>query len=116
MERIKPSEPSGHKRGRGKPPIGSKPSKTVLQRLYVREANSVREIADLQGCTKDMVYRALKEYGIQARTNASRSQLRTIPLRDLEAAIRHKGIRGTARELGIDEGTIRHHLKARKSQ
>jgi hypothetical protein len=116
MARIKPSELSGNKRGRGKPPLGSKPNKKVLQRLYVREARSIREVANLQGCTKDMVYRALKEYGIEARPNASRSQLRKIPLTDLEAAIRDKGIRGTARDLGIDEGTIRHHLKVRKGQ
>jgi hypothetical protein len=53
-------------RKRGKPPLGSKPIKIVLQRLYVKEARSIREVADLLGCTKDMVARALKEYGIES--------------------------------------------------
>jgi uncharacterized protein YidB (DUF937 family) len=35
-------------------------------------------------------------------------------LKDLEAAVNEKGIRGLAREMGIDEGTLRHHLKMRK--
>jgi len=116
MERTKHSEQPGEKRGRGKPPIGTKPSKAVLRRLYVTESRSIREIGNLQGCTKDMVARALKEYGIEARTNASRSRLRTIPLQDLEAAIRDKGLRGAARDLGVDHSTLRHHLKVRSGQ
>lgn len=95
--------------------MGSKASKTVLRRLYVGESRSIREIASLLGCTKDMVYRALKEYGIEARTKASRSQLRTIPLEDLKSAVRGKGLRGAARDLGVDHSTLRHHLKVRSS-
>jgi len=86
----------------------------VLQRLYVREARSIREIADLQGCTKDMVARALKEYEIEARTNVKRSGLREYSLKELELGIERSGIRGFARELGIDESTLRHQLKVRK--
>jgi hypothetical protein len=85
----------------------------VLWRLYVREARSIREIADLQGCTKDMVARALKEYKIEARSNASRSQLRNIPLEEIERKIGELGIWGYAKELGVAEGTVRHHLKVR---
>jgi len=116
MARIKQLDQPGEKRGRGKPPIGNKPGRTVLRRLYVKETRSIREIANLQVCTKDMIARALKEYGIEARTNASRSQLRAIPLGELETTIRDRGISGTARQLGIAEGTIRHHLKVRKGQ
>ena len=37
-------------------------------------------------------------------------------MEDLEAAIREKGIRGTARDMGIDEGTVRYHLKTRSGK
>jgi hypothetical protein len=76
---------------------------------------SIREIGEILRCTKDIVARALKGYGIKARPNASRSRLRTIDLYVLEEAVRSKGIRRYARELGITEGTLRHHLKVRRS-
>jgi hypothetical protein len=77
---------------------------------------SIREVAVALGCSKDAVHRALAGYGIKARKPARRSGLRTIPLQDLKAAIREKGIRGTARDLGVDEATLRHHLKVRRGQ
>jgi transposase-like protein len=95
-------------------PTGLMPSKEDLTRLYSKEGKSVRAVAQALGLSKDMIARALKAYKIKARSNARRSRLRTIPLAELEAAIRDKGIRGTARELGIVEGTIRHHLKVRR--
>jgi hypothetical protein len=115
MARTKPTESFAIKRRRGKPALGKKPSKMVLRRLYVKEEKSIREIANLRGCTKDMVARALKEYGIEARSNASRSRLWTIPLKDLEVAIRQKGLRGAANDLGVDDSTLKHHLKTRIS-
>jgi len=102
-------------RKRGRPPSGSAPSKNILLRLYTEEEKSIREIAESLNCTKDMVARTLKAHGIAARTNASRSRLRTIKLAILEEGVREKGIRGYARELGVTEGTLRHHLKARKN-
>jgi hypothetical protein len=113
MARIKYQEVIGLEVKRGRPPAGPSPSRTDLVKLYVKEERSVRDVAAALGCSKDAVHRGLKQYGIAARTNASRSKLRTIPLRDLKAAIRAKGIRETARNMGIDEGTIRHHLKVR---
>jgi hypothetical protein len=80
----------------------------------VKESRSIREIADLQGCTKDMVARALKEYGIEARTKVRRSGLKKHGLQALRAAARKKGVRGTARELGVNPSTLRHHLQVRK--
>jgi len=101
---------------RGKTPIGRKPDKADLFRLYVKESRSIRDTAHLLGCTKDMVYRALKEYGIELRKGVARSKLRTISLRDLEAAIKEKGLRGASRYLGVDHSTLRHHLKVRRGQ
>jgi DNA-binding MarR family transcriptional regulator len=102
----------GIARKRGKPPLGSKPNKTVLQRLYVRETKSIREIAELRGCTKDMVARALKEYGIEARTKVRRSELRKHGLQALRAAASRKGVRKTARELGVNPSTLSRFLRS----
>jgi len=116
MGRIKYLEAIGQTPKRGRPPVGQSPSKAVLAKLYVRECRSVREVAATLGCTKDAVHRALKANGIDTRSRARRSKLRTISLQDIRAAIRNKGIRGTARDMGIDEGTIRHHLKVRNGK
>jgi hypothetical protein len=115
MPRIKYLEAVGLEVKRGRPAIGPAPSKVDLVKLYVGEARSVRDIAAALGCSKDAVHRGLKAYRIEARTNASRSRLRTIELSTLEEAVRIKGIRGYARELGMTEGALRHHLKVRKA-
>jgi transposase-like protein len=114
MARIKYQEAVGLEVKRGRPPAGPRPSRADLVKLYVQESRSVRDVAAALGCAKDAVHRGLKKYGIAARTNASRSRLRTISLQDLEAAIRAKGISGTARDLGVDRSTLRHHVKTRK--
>ena len=114
MARIKYKEVVGLKVKKGKPPIGKKPSKSELRKFYIIKSKSIREVAEILGCTKDMVYRTLKEYGIETRANKRRSKLRNIKQSVLEREIKSKGIRGYARELGVDESTLRHHLKARK--
>jgi transposase-like protein len=100
MARIKYQEAAGLEVKRGRP-VGPRPapSKADLVKLYVKEEQSVRDVAAVLGYSKDAVHRGLKQYGIDARPNASRSRLRTIPLRNLKAAIRAKGISGTARDL-----------------
>lgn len=98
----------------GRPPSGKAPSKETLLRLYRQQKRSIREIGNALNCSKDMVARALKAHGIETRPKASRSRLRTLELSVLEEGIRDKGIRGFARELGITEGALRHHLKVRK--
>jgi hypothetical protein len=114
MPRIKYQEAAGREVKRGRPPAGQAPSKADLVKLYVKEGRAVRDVAAALGCSKDMVHRALRKYGIAARPQARRSRLLKYSLSDLKAAVKTKGIRGTARDLGIDEGTLRHHLKVRK--
>lgn len=109
LDRLPKLDPEGRK---PKP----RPARAELKRLYVAQGLSIREVASCLNYSKDMVVRALAEYGIERRPNAKRSRLRTMSLRALEAAVREKGIRGTAREMGVDEGTIRHQLKTRKAR
>jgi len=105
---------AGRKGKGGRPPYKIRPLEDDLRRLYEAEGRSVRDIANLLGCSKDIVFRCLREYKITPRTNARRSFLRQHDIADLEAGVREKGIRGLAKELGIDESTLRHHLKVRK--
>jgi hypothetical protein len=107
---------AGPKGRGGRPPYKKKPSKDDLCRLYEAEERSVREIADLLGCSKDIVFRCLKEYDIKARPNARRSNLRQYELQVLEEGIKAKGLRGFARELRVDSSTLLHHVRLRKGK
>jgi transposase-like protein len=115
MGRIKYQEAIGLEVKRGRPPAGPPPSKADLVKLYIEEEKSVRDVAAALGCTKDMVHRRLKEFGIDARSCASRSKLRVIALDVLEAGVKADGVRGYALKLGVSMGTLYHHLKTRES-
>lgn len=89
----------------------AKPDKKTLGRLYVDQGLSIREIATRLGLNPDTIHYHLKRFGIEARPQAKRSQLRKYRLDTLEKGIREKGVRGYALELGIHENTLRHYLK-----
>jgi uncharacterized protein YjcR len=99
-----------------KPAVGPKPDKPTLRKLYLKQSMSVRKIAEILGCTKDMVYRALKEYGIEARTNARWSNLKKYDLKYLEDGVKQKGLRAFARELKVGNSALLQHIKARKER
>jgi len=92
-------------------PFKERPSRKDLVRLYVKEDRSIRDVAAQLGCSKDIVYRALKEYGVKLRPDTKRSALRTFDLKFLKREVREKGYRQTARELKINEWTLRAYLK-----
>jgi len=96
------------KKGR---PLKGRPTKAELKRLYVREGKSIREIATLTGHSKDIIYRALTEYGIEKRASVKRSRLRAYDLGFLKRAVQKRGYRATARELNVNEWTLRAYLK-----
>ena len=73
MPRIKYKEASGIEVRIGKPSIGKKPGKDELEGLYIKEAKSIREVAEIIGCSKDMVYWTLKELRIERRPDNKRS-------------------------------------------
>lgn len=91
---------------------GAKPAKEDLQRLYIQEGKSIREVAAVLGCTRDKVHRALKQYGIAVRSNARRSRLRDVNLALIMADIKTKGIVATAKALDVDPATLRHFIRA----
>jgi transposase len=118
MPRIKYQEAIGLEARRGKPPIGNKPGARELRRLYTGESKSIREIAGQLGCTKDMVYRALTEYGIKRRerSKTKESVLSTYPLSHLENKIAKDGYREAAKKLGVGSSTLYFYVKRRKRE
>jgi len=114
MARIKYKEAAGFAVKKGKPAIGMKPRKAELQRLYVKESKSIREVADVLGYSKDMVYRSLKEYGFELRPGFNRSKLRVYDLAYLKREVSKKGSGNIEKELGVDVSTLRKHIKKRE--
>ena len=115
MPRILYQEAIGLEVKRGRPAKGNKPSKKELMKLYVNEGKPIREIAEKTGCTKDMIFRGLKEYSIETRAHVRRTKLWNYDLETLEKEIKEKGTREFAREIGVLESTLRYHVKrARK--
>lgn len=98
------------KRGSGRP-AGDRPKKEKLQQLYVEEKKSIREIADFLGCSKDRVYRALIEYGIERRPHTWGPRLERYDLEFLRESVNKMGYRKGAKELGVDKSTLYRYLK-----
>jgi DNA invertase Pin-like site-specific DNA recombinase len=111
MARIKSKEAAGLDAKRGKHPIGKQPGKSELKELYIKESRSIREIANALGCTKDRVYRALKEYGIERRPHTWESRLSQYDLEFLREIIRKRGYRKGAQELGVDKSTLYRYMR-----
>lgn len=109
-DRLRYRNAVGIKVKKGKPPKGQKPDKKQLERFYVNEEKSIRQISDKIGCTKDMVYRALDEYGINRRTNAKRSKLSTYDKSYLKQEVKEKGITQVAKDLSVDVRTLRKYI------
>jgi len=113
MARIKYKEAARLEVKKGKPAIGKKPNKEELKKLYDKESKSIREIAKILGCSKDMVYRAMKEYGIERRKGIKRTKLREYKPSYLKKKIKEKGSEQVAKELGITTRTLRKYTRKR---
>lgn len=113
MAKIRYKEAIGIKVGRGRPAFGKKPDKKNLKRLYVEESKSIRGVAVALGCSKDMVYRALQEYGIERRRKTRDSKLSSIDSALLKKEIKEKGYRKAARDLGISTTALWSYMRRR---
>lgn len=111
MARMKYKEAAGLIVKKGKPAIGKKPSNAELKRLYVKEARSIREVAEILGCSKDMVYRTLKECRIERRPHTWSSKLERFDIEFLKETVNKKGYRKGAQDLGVDKSTLYRYLK-----
>ena len=101
------------KRGPGRL-AGDGPKKDELHRLYVKEARSIREIAEILGISKDKAYRALEDYGISRRPRFRRSRLEQYSLRHIREKIEKDGMGKAADSLGVSRQFLRRHLRDRE--
>jgi len=114
MTNVRYKEAIGLETKRGRPAVGRKPGKKELQRLYIKESQSIRDIANILDCSKDIVFRALKEYRIERRSQAKRSKLLSQDIKFLEKKIQEKGYRKVAKGLDINHTTLMRFMKKRK--
>ena len=96
----------------GRPKSPKKPDVSTLRNLYLEESKSIREIAKELRLHPDTVHYWLKKYGIPARTMAKRSKLLKYSLSELREGVKKKGIRGYARELGVNASTLSRFLRS----
>ena len=85
--------------------------KSKLEKLYINETRSIREVAEILGCTKDRVYRTLKEYGIERRPHTWEPRLSKYDLEFIRETVRKRGYRKGAQELGVDKSTLYRYLR-----
>ena len=95
---------------RGGRPSKARPARADLELLYVLEARAVRDVDAVLGVSKDMVARALREYGLTARPPAKRSRLRALDQGRLFADLAEFGINRTAEKYGIPRRTFLSYL------
>ena len=114
MANIRYKEAVGLEVKKGKVAIGMKPNKEELEKLYTKESKSIRKIANILGCSKDMIYRALLEHGIEMRQHTRESKLSKYSIEDLQKIVSKEGYRGAARILGVGYTTLRAYLKRRE--
>lgn len=100
----------------GRPRL-ARPSRAMLEALYVKGRLSLRATAEALGASKDTIKRALAEYGIKRRpVTFKRGRLADIPLELLEANVKAEGLRGHARRLGVDPSTLLEHIRRARGE
>jgi len=97
-------------------PVGDKPKESELQRFYVKEKRSIREVAEILGVSKDKVFRALEDYGIGRRAKARKSKLERYSLEFIRGMIKKEGMGRTADSLGVSRQFLRRYLRDRESR
>ena len=104
--------------GKAGRPTKPRPARAELQRLYIAEGLALRDVAAALGVSKDLIARALAEYGIRRRTGAKRSRLRKADHARLFADLAELGPSRTARKWGIPRRTFNDymaHLRPKKA-
>lgn len=89
-----------------------RPSKNSLVKLYIENKLSVRKIAIQLDCSKDLIHRALKEYGIDRRApGEKRSQLADYDFDFLRSELEIKSYSQVAKELDVHTSTLTRYMK-----
>ena len=94
----------------------ARPGKRELEKLYLKQQLSLREIATRFNVHWSTVSRWLDDSKIKARRIGKRSRLEKFKLSTLENGVRKYGVRGFARKLEIHEETLRRYLKKAREE
>jgi len=105
---------SGHKPQPAHRPKETRPSKKTLLKLYVEKKFSVRKIAEQLGYSKDLIFRALREYGIDRRKPGKPGKLDGYSLEKLEIKIKSLGYRKAAEDLEVNLSTLVRTMQRKK--
>ena len=84
-----------------------------LKKLYVDEGRSVRDIAGILKCSKDAVHRRLQELGVERRGKARAPKLSQYSDAHIMAALKERGYRKAAVELGVGKSTLLRYVQRR---
>jgi hypothetical protein len=82
--------------------------------MYITKELSIRKIAAAIGTSKDVIFQALRRYGISRRSNTYYSKLWLFSLKQIERRINLRGKRGAAIYFGVHHSTLLYHLKRRR--
>jgi len=97
----------------GRPRYPKKPAEKALRKLYVEQQKPIREVAKELSLHPDTVHYWLKKYEIPTRAMVKRSKLLKYSLSELKEGVKKKGIRGYARELGVNASTLSRFLRSK---
>ncbi|MFC2169418.1 hypothetical protein ACFLRM_02480 [Acidobacteriota bacterium] len=103
------------KKGPGRP-MGKRPCKAELKKLYIAEGKSIRDIARILGCSKDIIFRSLHEYKFISRSHIKPSKLDQYSLDLLREKIKEKGYKHTASDFGIHRTTLLRFVKKKERE
>jgi transposase-like protein len=97
-------------------PVGPRPARADLVRLYVKKGLSLRATAEALGVSKEAVGRGLVEYGIKPHRRVRPSRLAVYGRADLRRRVKVDGLRATARALGVSGPTLLEFMRRRASK
>jgi hypothetical protein len=95
----------------GRPFSGKAPNESDLYHLYAVKRLSIRKIAAVSNCSKDIIYRALYRYYIKTRPNIKSYKLKSVSASQIEQRIKLRGLRGAAIYFGVHHSTLARYLK-----
>lgn len=96
----------------GRPRI-ERPSKAILEDLYISQGLSIRAIAAELGLSRDLIHSALREYGIKTRPTHRPSSLSQFPIERIRERVRMLGYKKAAQEYGVSLGALYHYINTR---
>lgn len=91
-------------------------SKKELEKLYIYQRKSMREIADMKGTTVTVIQRRINQYSIEPRSLSEAKIEHHITKEMIVDGLKNKTQKQLASEIGCDQSLISHYLKRIKEK